>query len=83
MKTVKTTYAVLTRTAYNGAYEGAPYDTLDEARAAFDAECSVRDSRTREVRLVVQRCVYDSPSDDPTIYETPLAISFVAPVLLH
>lgn len=77
MKYVKTTYAVLARTAYNGAYEGAPYDTLDEARVAFEADCAVIDSRTREVRLVVQRCVYDSPTDDPVIYEKPIAIAIV------
>lgn len=77
MKYVKTTYAVLMRTAYNGSYEGAPYDTLDEARAAFEAECRVMDSRSREVRLVLQRWVYDSPHDSPVIYEKPLAISIV------
>lgn len=81
MKHVKTNYAVLTRTAYNGAYEGAPYDTLDEARTAFEAECAVIDSRTREVRLVVQSRVYDSPHDAPVIYEKPLAISIVSPRL--
>lgn len=77
MKYVKTTYAVLTRAAYNGAYEEAPYDTLDEACAAFEFECAVMDSRSREVRLVVQRLVYDSPHDSPVIYEKPLAISIV------
>ena len=77
MKYVKTTYAVLTRTAYNGVYEGAPYDTLDEARVAFETECGVIGSCSREVRLVVQRVVYDSPHDAPVIYERPLAISIV------
>lgn len=36
----------------NANIEGAPYDTLEEAREAFAAECSTRDSRPRRVWLV-------------------------------
>ena len=36
----------------NANIEGAPYDTLAEAREAFAAECATSDSRPRRVGLV-------------------------------
>lgn len=55
----RTEYDVRYQREGNANVEGAPYETLEEARGAFEAECSVRDSRPKTVWLVKTECDYE------------------------
>ena len=61
-------YTVTYETPRGGTIEGAPYDTLEEARAAFDAECAVfaADSEPHTVKLERVCYTYDTDADEYT-----------------
>lgn len=53
-------YEVSYQLGRNANVEGAPYETLDEAIEAFEAECSQTDpDRSKTVWLNRVRCTYD------------------------
>lgn len=55
----RTEYAVDHQFDGNTNIEGAPYDTIEEAREAFEAECAVKDSRAKTVWLKRVECDYE------------------------
>lgn len=55
----KTEYDVRYQFDGNANIEGAPCETLEEAREAFEAECATRDSRAKTVWLVRTECDYE------------------------
>lgn len=55
----RTEYAVDYQYDGNVNVEGAPYDTPEEAREAFEAKCTTRDSRTKTVWLKRVECDYE------------------------
>lgn len=43
----------------NANIEGAPFDTVEGARDAFEAECASEDSRAKTVWMVRAECDYE------------------------
>ena len=55
----KTEYDVRYQFDGNANIEGAPYDTIEEAREAFESECATKDSKTKTVWLVRTELDYE------------------------
>lgn len=65
-------YTVTYETPRGGTIEGAPYETLEEARAAFEAECTVfaHDSEPHTVKLERVQYTYDTDAEEYTACDT-------------
>lgn len=55
----RTEYEVRYQHDGNANAEGTLYETIEEARKAFDTECIFRDSKPKIVRLVRTECYYE------------------------